>query len=92
VGAGATTGDPDSLDDLQLRRERHERLTRGPPARPFSSVLAAARRGGAPEPVPEPLAPAPPGAIDPHLGLDPRQDAALASGSGRRSATVIIKG
>lgn len=90
VGSDPSTGDPESLDDLQIRREKHERITRGKPERPFSKVLADRMRGG-PEPAPEPPAPPPRGAIEPHLGLTPQQDRRLASGQ-TRSAKVIVKG
>lgn len=88
------TGDmeePEYLDELEVRRAKHDRLTRGKPAKPFSSVLRAQMYGDEPEEE-EAREPPEPGAIDPHLGLDPRQDASLASSKGHRSAKVIIKG
>lgn len=88
VGTGDTT-DPDHLDELQVRREKHDRLTRGKPERPFAAVLRERMRDGEPEPEPPPTIP--PGAIEPHLGLDPRQNPELAAGQGRASK-VIIKG
>lgn len=92
IGAGQTTIDPENLEDLQLRRERHERLTRGEPKQPFAKVLATRMRDGEPEPEPERPAVPDKGAIDPHLGLAPQQDRQLASGRRTRSAKVIVKG
>jgi hypothetical protein len=94
VGAGEGA-DPEAIADLEARREKHERLTRGKPVRTFGEVLRA-RLGptstedpaaDATEPKPEK------GAKDPLLGLDPGQDASLANRpAGRRSGRVIVKG
>ncbi|MEL6189114.1 MAG: hypothetical protein AAFU79_31215 [Myxococcota bacterium] len=89
VGAGDTT-DPEHLDELQVRREKHERMTRGKPERTFAAVLRDRMRGGSDEEEP-PTPEASPGAIEPHLGLDPRQNPSLANGQGR-AAKVILKG
>ena len=91
VGAGPTR-DPDELEELQVRREKHERLTGARPAQSFATVLAGRMDGDTSKPPSRDAEPRLEGAIEPHLGLDPAQDAALASASGRRSAKVIVKG
>jgi hypothetical protein len=86
---------PEYLDELEARRARHARLIQGKPAKSFDDHLRDKMRklsGEAEaEPAEEPAQEQ--GAIDPHLGLAPSQDASLAAkGKGRRSAQVIIKG
>lgn len=91
VGTG-DGNEPESLEALQHRRDKHDRLTRGRPARAFSEILKDRLRAGAAEAPPARVEQPPPGAIDPHIGLDPRQDASLANARTSRSAKVIIKG
>ena len=90
VGSGGAT-EPEAFEDLEVRREKHERLTRGKPAKSFKQILKERMYGEDEEQDPSPPEPSS-GAIEPYLGLDPRQDAQLANQKGRRSAKVIIKG
>lgn len=93
LGSGQNA-DPEAIDELHQRRDKHERLTRGRPARPFRAVLGdrlKKMRGDTSDESPEHENPS--GARDPLLGLDPNQDAALANrADGTRSGKVIIKG
>ncbi|MFO0724680.1 MAG: hypothetical protein U1E65_12935 [Myxococcota bacterium] len=83
--------DPEYIEALDKRRDLHDRLTHGKPARPFSEVLDEKMYGK--KAAEEPEAPPEKGAIEPHLGLAPTQDAGLVtSGKGRRSGRVIVKG
>lgn len=83
--------DPEYLDELDERRALHGRLIHGKPAKPFAEILDEKMYGKKTPEEPEP--PAEKGAIEPHLGLSPSQDAGLVtSGKGRRSGRVIVKG
>lgn len=89
-GAGGLA-EPDYIEKLQERREKHARLIAGKPERSFAAILHEKIYGPPPEPVEEPARE--PGAIEPHLGLSPAQDSAIVPKSkGRRSARVIVKG
>lgn len=88
VGTGQGS-DEAAIEELEALREKHDRLTRGPPKKPFSQVLKEKMGHEEEEQAPEPH---PPGAIEPHLGLGLNQDASLASQPGARSAKVIVKG
>lgn len=90
IGAGDHC-DPEAIDELQKRQEKHERVTRGKPERKFAQVLKDRRDRDRPEQEEEEPAPQK-GAIDPHLGLAPTQDSALANRAGGRSGKVIVKG
>lgn len=94
VGSGHQN-EPEAIAALEERREKHERVTRGKPARAFGEVLNQRLRGAEAEveaPVEEEARPAR-GARDPLLGLDPNQDASLANRpAGKRSGRVIVKG
>ena len=93
VGTGEN-GEPEAIEELLNRREKHERLTRGAPSRAFGEVLKnrrAALRGESKEPDEEEAAET--GARDPLLGLVPGQNSTLVNRpSGRRSGQVILKG
>lgn len=106
TGAGsgmATTRE--QLAELQDRRDKHERLTRGAPSKTFGEVFEAKMKkhrrveeeekerkkneGEGEEEQPEEKK----GAIDPLLGLSPGQSASIANPSkDRRSAKFIVKG
>lgn len=87
---GELGADPEYIEELEARRARHDRLTRGAPKQRFAALLKE-RMGGDP-PADEEEAPQQ-GARDPLLGLDPNQDASLANRpQGRRSGRVIVKG
>lgn len=90
VGSG-NNADPEAIEELEKRRDKHERLTRGKPARTFAMVLADRRRRDQPEEE-EAEETREQGAIEPHMGLAPGQDAALVNQSGKRSTKVIVKG
>ena len=82
---------PEYLEELEARRARHARLIAGKPERSFQEWLDEKMYG--PRVAAIPADPAPPGAIEPHLGLAPTQDRAIVtSGRGRRSGRVIVKG
>ena len=91
VGSDGGVG-PDDIDELEARREKHERLTQRP-ARTFGEVLKdriAAGRADADESSEQE---AEKGAREPLLGLDPNQNARIANPAlGRRSGRVIVKG
>jgi hypothetical protein len=88
--AGDAT-DPGSLDDLQARAAKHERLTRGKPVKAFKDVLKKKMRGDDAEeeekkdeqPEEEQK-----GQKAPLLGLDPNQPSHIASAKTK----VIVKG
>lgn len=89
VGSG-DNADPEAIEELERRRDKHERLTRGKPAQTFAQVLKTRRDRDRPEEEEE-EAPKK-GAIEPHLGLAPTQDASLTNAGALRSAKVIVKG
>jgi len=89
IGAGENS-DPEAIEELQKRQEKHERLTRGKPSRAFAAVLKDRRDRDKPEEEEEAEAPKR-GAIEPHLGLSPTQDSALTNRGGR-GGKVIVKG
>jgi hypothetical protein len=85
---------PERLEELENRRALHARLIQGKPEKTFAELLDEKLRKARGE-----LPPEPPdredslGARDPHLGLSPSQDSSIAaSGKGRRSGRVIVKG
>lgn len=93
IGSG-NNADPEAIEELQERRDKHERLTRGKPVRAFGSVLKDRMkklRGDQPEEEAEDENKR--GARDPLLGLDPNQDSAIANRpEGKRAGKVIVKG
>lgn len=93
VGAGES-GEPEAIEELLQRREKHERLTRGAPSRAFGDVLKQRQKVlHGEEDDEEEAAADEAGAKDPLLGLDPGQSSALSNRpSGRRSGQVIVKG
>lgn len=100
VGSGQMN-QPERIEELELRRAKHERVTRGKPAKAFGELLdeklrkrsskdSRRDRGGGEEDHEEE---AKDGAIDPLLGLVPGQSTEIANPSGgRRSGKVIVKG
>lgn len=90
IGAGDNS-DPEAIDELNKRLEKHERLTRGKPARGFAQVLKDRRDRDKPEEEEVEEAPKK-GAIEPHMGLSPTQDSAIANRGGGRAGKVIVKG
>lgn len=90
LGTGENA-DPDAIEDLRNRVEKHERLTRGQPKKPFKEILKR-KMSGEPEDEdpPEDAAEDQPqkGGKTPLLGLDPGQDAKIA----KKGAKVIVKG
>ena len=85
--------DPEDVDALEQRREKHERMMQRP-ARAFGDVLKDRLKADRPETDEQDGDDKEePGARDPLLGLDPNQNARLANrSSGRRSGRVIVKG
>lgn len=98
IGSGQMN-QPERIEELELRRAQHERITRGKPAKPFSELLdeklkkRREQEQGKDEKEDEREEEQKDGAIDPHMGLVPGQSSAIANPSkGRRSAKVIVKG
>lgn len=84
--------EPEDIEALDHRREKHERLTQRP-SRAFGEVLRERLKADRPDPEPQEEEGSDQGARDPLLGLDPNQNAGIAnSGAGRRSGRVIVKG
>ena len=85
--------EPEDIEALEQRREKHDRLTQRP-GRKFGEVLndrlkAASSKADEDDDSRADTA----GARDPLLGLDPNQNARLANpAAGRRSGRVIVKG
>jgi hypothetical protein len=90
LGTGENA-DPDAIEDLRARVEKHERLTRGKPAKAFKEVLKR-KMSGEPEEDAENQDQEQPeqqkGQKAPLLGLDPGQDSKIA----KKGAKVIVKG
>ena len=85
-------GSRDYIDELEDRRLKHERVTRGKPEKPFSAILAE-KMQGKPDSEEEEEESRPEGAIEPHMGLQLGQSTELVgSGKGRRAGRVIVKG
>ena len=83
---------PEHLAELEDRRAKHARVIHGKPQRTFRDVLEEKMHGKKEAPKEDEPAPER-GAIDPHMGLSPGQPASLTkTGTGRRSARVIVKG
>ncbi len=91
IGSGNFT-DPEYIEELETRRAKHARITAAKPVRTFGEVLRAKKRALYGEDEEEPKEDHGEGAIDPHMGLTPGQDAKIANRSGARSAKVIVKG
>lgn len=91
VGAGNYT-DPEYIEELEARRAKHARVTATKPVHSFGEVLRAKKKALYGEDEEELREDHGEGAIDPHMGLTPGQDAKLANRSGARSAKVIVKG
>lgn len=99
AGTGMGTN-PDSLEELEKRRDLHQRLIQGKPEKSFGQHLSEKMRKlrgeqDAQDEQPEEQEPEAQeqGAIEPHMGLQPSQDSKLVgSGKGRRSGRVIVKG
>lgn len=85
--------EPEDIDALETRREKHARLTHRP-ERKFGEVLKDRMAADRPDADDEDERAPKPGARDPLLGLDPNQNARLANPpvAGRRSGKVIVKG
>jgi len=90
IGSGEHC-DPEAIEELEKRQAKHERLTRGKPARPFAQILKDRRDRDKPEEEEEEEVQTK-GAIDPHMGLQRGQDSALTNRGGKRSGKVILKG
>ncbi len=92
IGTG-NLADPENLEELETRRAKHARMTAKKPERTFGEVLKARQVSDWGEKEEEERQEHGEGAIDPHMGLAPQQDASLVTGGqGRRSAKVIVKG
>ena len=84
--------DPEDIEALEQRRDKHERLTQRP-ARAFGDVLRDRMKADRPDAEEADDPDDPKGARDPLLGLDPNQNAGIANpAAGRRSGRVIVKG
>lgn len=94
----ADNADPENITELEARREKHERLTRGRPKKTFAALLDEKMKDGRheeqdDEPSDEEREAASAQSQGSLLGLDPNQSPGLAEkGSKRRSARVIIRG
>lgn len=97
VGSGAMNH-PDRLEELEEIRAKHERVTRGKPAKAFGELLdeklkQRSKGQGEDKEEKEGEEPEEKGAKDPLLGLSVAQAPAIANrGKGRRSGKVIVKG
>jgi hypothetical protein len=100
VGSGMMN-QPEKLEELQERIDKHERLTRGKPTKSFKEVFDQKMKKHRQQQDEEPEEKdekegeeeRKKGAIDPLLGLSPGQKPSLANPSkDRRSAKFILKG
>lgn len=87
--AGEAT-DPEAIEELQARVEKHDRLTRGKPVKAFKDVLKKKMRGEEPEEEEkkDDEQGDQKGQKPPLLGLDPNQPSHIASAKTK----VIVKG